>query len=329
MGIFYSNNSTGTGSFFTTSFNSAPKPKPYTGYYLPALIHVFDYEVDLEKATVADLEKKVSLIEQESNRLSNLGNRACISLEHLVPERIKKTTEMQRRLQHVQNLIRLEMKKKADLERQGETVLIPEHPEPLDETIVPQAHVSEEDNEADEQISEHLRRTRRLEARLDKEQNSYKKASAMVRALHRKVMLLTHENKHGVSAHLRELYDLANLARMENNESALRAILALARQFHSPQGKLAVINFLRSRKEVLVSHHQNLKATLNQLRQSPTLEIHARIERGDNQGALDLFESLLERNVEGIVQAIAQAEMQYSTFTGTFTDGSTTMQVNR
>lgn len=305
--------STTTGGWHSFSYSMPePPPPPYHGSYLPAVIHVFDYEVDLENAGVAALEKAVASLEQEGARLNNLGTQACVSLEKHIPEKLATMRELMAKFQVIQALIRDEMAKR---EAPAIPETLPDHtPEPDQETGQEHEHVLS---------AEHDTVNKRMAAQMTREQNKYKKASAKVKALHRKIMQLTHENKWGKVEHLYELYEMANAARTNNDEHALKGILQLAQQYHSPQGKLAIMNFLKTRKAALQAHYRNLEDAVERVKGSPTFMVHKCLEQGETDYALDLFTRLVDNNAAGYRQAIAQAELQLSALTGTFSDGST------
>ena len=306
--------STTTGGWHSFSYSMPePPPPPYNGSYLPAVIHVFDYEVDLENAGVTALEKAVASLEREGTRLNNLGTQACVSLEKHIPEKLATMRELMAKFQVIQALIRDEMAKR---EAPAIPETLPDHtpePDPANEQPEHEHVLSEEHDTANKRMAAHMAR----------EQSKYKKASAKVRALHRKIMQLTHENKWGKVEHLYELYEMANAARTNNDEQALKGILQLAQQYHSPQGKLAIMNFLKTRKAALQAHYRNLEDAVERVKGSPTFKVHECLEQGETEYALNLFTRLVDNNAAGYRQAIAQAELQLSGLTGKFSDGST------
>ncbi len=308
--IFSTSSTTTGGNFFTFVYNSAPPPPPYTGSYLPAVIYVSGLEVNIETASVAELEATVQKIDTEVNALARLGNSACVRLEAKRPDHIKELRELQVKLNRVQQMLAKAAEPTPDKPEETST-------EP---NLVPEKPIEPEPTTESDFIQD---RNKRLEAMRDREQKKFKQASSKIRALHRKIMGLVHPNKYPDSPHLRDLYDLANLARTNHDEQSLIALLAMAKQYHSTQGPLALLNFLRNKKTALSEQYRQMQSNLRRIQNSPPVAIHKCMQDGDEETALTLFDAILAQQRNALYSAIQQAEFQLSGVTGTFSDGST------
>lgn len=315
MAIFISTTSSTSGNF-SLSYNSwqpAPPPPPYTGSYLPAVIHVFDLDVDFEKARVAEIESKVEDLGKEIRRLATLANSACTTLEKDVPTKVASLQNLRARLATLQaKLIDL---RRAQQENQDSEDT---------EEDAKGTQTAKPETEPDPIVTDHTTRAKVVEQELSDDLDRFKKASPEAKRLYMKIMNLVHENKYGKVEYLRELYELANLARKNNDTSALRGILKMAQQYHSPQGKLAVINFLKSRRDALYQQYVQGTHQLQQVTQSPAYSIHSLLEQGNKDQALAVFNRILDAQHHALVQALQAHEFEYATLTGGFEDGSTT-----
>lgn len=321
MALFIS--TTSSSGNFSLSYNSwqpAPPPPPYTGSYLPAVIHVFDLDVDFEKARVAEIESKVEDLGKQIRRIATLANSACTTLEKDVPTKVASLQNLRARLATLQA-------KLMDLRRAQQDTQDPDEDE-KQETSRSDATETNETNESKDEpdsiITDHTTRAKVVEQELFDDLDRFKKASPEAKRLYMKIMNLVHENKYGKVEYLRELYDLANLARKNNDTGALRGILKMAQQYHSPQGKLAVINFLKSRRDALYQQYVQGTHQLQQVTQSPAYAIHSLLEQGNKDQALAVFNRILDAQHSALVQALQAHEFEYATLTGGFEDGSTT-----
>jgi chromosome segregation ATPase len=174
--------------------SSKPRPLTYTGTLLPAVIHTFDFQVDIEEAETLKLTLLAQSLEQSIASIVAQGNRACSSLEPERPELIKELKSLTTKLRSLHaKLLDLD----TDLTLEG-----PDAEEP------PQAQISDEDKA------------------------KFKAAAQEVKTLHRKIMALTHEERYGKNPILRELFDMANTARKNNDASTLAELLSAAKKYH-------------------------------------------------------------------------------------------------
>lgn len=314
-----------TSFYYTTTFfhqpDDRPKKPPYKGTLLPAVIEVFDLDIDLEELGVQKLQHVTTELEQQGNKMKADGNAACTALEPKFRKEIKKIESMQAHIRKIQAMI-------ADAERQEQTKDQDALPDPEDaddtddEPIAPKA-----DEASDEETEAEMSRSERQARQLQREQARFKKASAKAKALHRKIMMLTHEERAGKNPQLRELFDLANVARSNNDVRALEGILKLAQSYNSKQGKLAVLNYLRQKRVALKNHANALRNAISQIQQSPPYCIHLLQAEGKIDEAELLFSNLLEAQVQVLRNAVVQAEGQLSSRTGKFSNGSTRMRM--
>ncbi len=254
---------------FTQTFTSdytftKPKPKPpYTGTLLPAVIHTFDFQVDIEEAETLKLTMLAQSLEQSIATIIAQGNGACSGLEPERPELIKelKTLNTKLRALHAKLL---------DLD----TVLAPEEPD-VEESL--QAQLSEE-------------------AKI-----KLKEAMQEVKTLHRKIMALTHEERYGKNPILRELFDMANTARKNNDVDALSELLSAAKKYHqSASDRRHVLEFLKQKRKVLLAEVRSMQDKVNEAKASAPYAVHTLLERNQKEHALTLFTSILNHAKENL-----------------------------
>jgi uncharacterized phage infection (PIP) family protein YhgE len=249
------------------------KPKaapPYTGTLLPAVIHTFDFQVDIEEAETIKLTLLTQSLEQSIATITAQGNGACSGLEPERPELIKELKVLNTKLRTLHaKLLDLD----ADL-----TLEAPDAEEQ------PQAQISEE-----------------AKAKV-------KAATQEVKNLHRKIMSLTHEERYGKNPVLRELFDMANVARENNDVEALADLLSAAKKYHqSASDRRQVLEFLKQKRKALLEKVKSMQAKVNEVKASAPYAVHILLERKQKEHALTLFTSILNHAKENLTVQIQVA----------------------
>lgn len=283
--------------FFTTSdflFNLSscrPTQPPYTGTLLPAVIHTFDFQVDIEEAETQRLVLLAEALEQELVTMTVCGNTACTSLEPERPELVRRLTSLSTQLRNLHAQIQ-------DLEDTG--------------TASKKRPGSSDSRFADSAT--------RQEQGLNEDQSKFKAASSEAKSLHRKIMMLTHEERHGKNPILREIFDLANAARRDNDVGALTELLGAAKKYHqSATDRRSTLEFLKQKRKAYAGTIKDLTAKKRSVQNSAPYTVHTLLERGQREVALSLFTSILENARENLQDQINMARMKLRHMKGNIT----------
>lgn len=259
--------------FFTTSsftfdfeFESIrPTRPPYTGTLLPAVIHTFDFQVDIEEAETQRLVLIAQNLEQELVTMTARGNMACTGLEPERPELVRRLTSLSTQLRNLHAQIQ-------DLEDTG--TASKERPGSSDSGFTDSAT--------------------RQEQELNEDQSKFKAASSEAKSLHRKIMMLTHEERHGKNPILREIFDLANATRRDNDVGALTELLGAAKKYHqSATDRRSTLEFLKQKRKAYAGAIKDLAAKKRSIQNSAPYTVHTLLERGEREMALKVFTSIL------------------------------------
>lgn len=260
-------------SFEQSKGRRARLPAPYTGTLLPAVIHTFDFQVDIEEAETLKLTLLAQSLEQSITTVIAQGNAACSNLEPERPELLKELKTLTTKLRSLHA-------KLLDLGLDTDPAL-----EGLDAEESTRAQASDEGDKA------------RLKAALQE-----------VKTLHRKIMALTHEERYGKNPILRELFDMANVARKNNDASTLYELLSAAKKYHqSSSDRRHVLEFLKQRRKALLEEVKSMQAKASEVKNSAPYAVHLLMERKQKEHALSLFTSILGHAKENLTTQIQVA----------------------
>lgn len=271
-------------SFFTFDFDldfDRPEPPVYIGTLLPAVIHTFDFQVDIEEAETQRLNAVAQALEQELITMTANGNLACTGLESERPGLVRRLTDLTAQLRALHAKIQdLDATCAGD---KTETARVPGDSTPS----------SKQDRS------------------LNEDQSKFKTATSVVKALHRKIMMLTHEERHGKNQILREIFDLANAARKNNDAGALEELLAAAKKYHqSAADRRNVLDFLKQRRRALANKIKEMQTRRMEIRQSAPYSVHTLLEQGRTEQALSVFTAMLENARSHLQDQINIARMR-------------------
>jgi hypothetical protein len=271
-------------SFFTFDFDldfDRPEPPVYEGTLLPAVIHTFDFQVDIEEAETQRLNAVAQALEQELVTMTANGNLACTGLESERPGLVRRLTDLTAQLRALHAKIQdLDATCAGD---KTETARVPGDSTPS----------SKQDRS------------------LNEDQSKFKTATSVVKALHRKIMMLTHEERHGKNQILREIFDLANAARKNNDAGALEELLAAAKKYHqSAADRRNVLDFLKQRRRALANKIKEMQTRRMEIRQSAPYSVHTLLEQGRTEQALSVFTAILENARSHLQDQINIARMR-------------------
>jgi hypothetical protein len=299
-------------TFFDRIWTKAKTKKvPYTGTLLPVLVQVFDHELDFERCDIVKLQKSVDAVVKEGNNMNAKIRASCSKLEPEFGPQIAEIRFIQAEVERVGRKINQYLREKDAKEDQQ---AFPEQASDI------QAEAQEDDSVDD---SESQTRNEKLACDLEKQQQAFKKAGSRVKAVYRKIVSLTYEERYGKNEYLRELFDLATFAREHNDLIGLESILRAVKQYHTKQGKLQVLEFLKQKKQALKTSMREIKQQINAMSRSPAYAVHTSLSEGQVDMAKHIFGQMLSTQAEDLRQKLMDLEMRYSGLTGTFTDGST------
>lgn len=260
-----------TGDFMFDLSSIRPARPPYTGTLLPAVIHTFNFQVDIEEAETQRLSILAEALEQELASMSARGNSACTGLEPKRPELVKSLTRLSAQLRALHAEIQ-------DLDA---------------------AYVGTDDSMGD--IGDTASSSKQ-ERELNESQSKFKAATSEVKKLHRKIMMLSHEERQGKNPILREIFDLANAARKDNDVRALEELLDAAKKYHrSASDRRSVLDFLKQKRQAFANMVKEMETKRIALRRSAPYTVHTLLEQGKVEEALSVFTSILE-NARGNLQ---------------------------
>ncbi len=265
-------------SFFIDAFflKSPPKHPPYTGTLLPAVIHTFDFQVSIEEVETARLELLSKTMEAEVASMVFKGNTACSGLEPQRPQLIKNLNMMNERLKSLQEQI---------------------------------AHLQGQPFSSNEERTSQGPASVQAKA-LDKEQKQFKTAESKVKDLYRKIMMLTHEERHGKNLILREIFDLARLARKNNDVAGLAELLTAAQKYHqSASDRRRALEFLKQKRKSLSMSIDYLRTKMNEVKRSEPYKVHQLLTEGRQEEALSKFTNILENAREHLHHQINIAKL--------------------
>lgn len=331
MPVFFNTGTSSTGGSFIITNGwgsySPPPPPPYTGTYLPAVIHVFDHELDLADRKVDELASIATQLETEFVALNRAATQSCSSLEPEYPEDIQAVRNLEIKVRALANKINRLRNGNALPSAEDSTDGVPEDstdPD-TDQDIEKLAKSTRpEDREAyTAAVNRILKNLRAADSQRNAAQKRVKNGPAKVKAVFRQIMMLIHPDRHKANKYTKELYALAERARQQEDLGSLNGILAAAKQYRSSQSKLALRNFLNQKAVALRNHVAETQKAVRNIQNDPAYQVHKFLEAGKRDDAKDLFLAILQNMQAALRQQMNSLEFEHSALTGTFSDGST------
>jgi len=190
----------------------------FVRYPVPALIYVFDHEIDLETATFEDLANRLQL---EQKSLAQRQSHAFTVLREL-EAKLKDEVDMVKAMQDTL----------ADLKRQLQG-------QP--------ANSGNSGKLSPEQVENFRTQARAREKQLEDEQRKVKNSATASKKLFKKISSLCHPDKTQGDRYLGEIFITAKLALEVDDEKALKQLLKQAKDYLSGNPKKNKLNALRLR----------------------------------------------------------------------------------
>ena len=232
MGIFYSTSTSPFStnillneSFIHKGWTNQLKPKsPYTGSYLPSVIYVFDYEIDLETVSYEMVARDVQKLNHDLNTKQTQAMTLIRGLELKYKDQVSVLVDLQNQL--------MEARRKHDSQLKMDPIKDPTG-----------------ERDLDEEIKLHINNTREHDKEREKAQLREKRSATKIKKLYKKLSSLCHPDKNGNDDYLAEIFYAGKLAYEIGDINVLIDMIKRAEEYKSGHPKRNILERLRGKKK--------------------------------------------------------------------------------
>jgi hypothetical protein len=250
---------------------SSQKPSPYTGSYLPAIIYVFDFEIDLEKASYEQIARQASQIIQEVQTKQTEAWSILSRLEKAHPSKMAYLKTLHER--------------KANAE------------------VALRARASGiEEPSKEERIEAYKEENRKHHEEMAKEQLDLKKSKSKAKRLFKKLSSICHPDKTNNDETLADIFIAGKLALELDDIQVLISLITQANNYLSGDVKRNRLDRFKIKKKKA----KEQLAQANQQNYEFQKSFHAAVlaHKDDKEGLEALFLGTIDNSIQQLEQQI-------------------------